>query len=67
MMFQLCVVGTQYRVRKTFCMFRAIGVVLVIWFLSTQFSDSFAALDDALTATFETLEASAVHSQQRLK
>jgi hypothetical protein len=44
-------------------MFRAIGVVLVLWYLSHTFNQSFLALDNMLTASFETIEAKAVASR----
>lgn len=37
-------------------MFRSIGTVLVIWYLSLLFAHSFRALDDALAASFRALE-----------
>ncbi len=45
-------------------MFRAVGVILILWYLSHTISQSFLALDRALTAVFGTLEASAVASQK---
>ncbi len=47
-------------------MFRAIGIVLVLWYLSHLFTSSFASLDSALSATFETMEAAAVASREQL-
>lgn len=48
-------------------MFRAVGVVIVLWYLSHQFTSSFAALDKALTATLETVEVAAETSREHLK
>lgn len=48
-------------------MFRAIGVVLILWYLSHQFSQSYHALDRALTATLETVEVAAETSREHLK
>ncbi len=47
-------------------MFQSIGVVIILWYLSHLFSSSFLALDDAMTATFKTLEATAVASRDAL-
>lgn len=40
-------------------MFKSIGMILVIWYLSSLFSASFDAADRAITATFNALEATA--------
>ncbi len=45
-------------------MLRAVGVILILWYLSHSFNQSFLALDRALKAVFETLEASAIASQK---
>ncbi len=45
-------------------MFRAFGVILILWYLSHTFTQSFFAFDKALTATFETLEAVARASRK---
>lgn len=47
-------------------MFRALGVVMVLWYLSAQFTQTFRALDNALSASLETLEATAVASQKKV-
>lgn len=47
-------------------MFRAIGLILVIWFLSTLFASSFTAFDKALTATFSVIETAALVREQEL-
>ncbi|MCD5381720.1 MAG: hypothetical protein LR017_00205 [Candidatus Pacebacteria bacterium] len=47
-------------------MFRAIGLILLLWYLSGQFQDSFVALDKAATASFNTIEAAATLSQQHM-
>jgi hypothetical protein len=54
------------RATTTTAMFRAIGVILILWYLSHLFSSSFSSLDGALTATFETMEAAAVASREHL-
>ncbi len=48
-------------------MFRAIGVVIILWYVSHLFAHSFLSLDSALSATFKTLEAAAVASQKRIE
>ncbi|HEX4799299.1 MAG TPA: hypothetical protein VFV22_02050 [Candidatus Paceibacterota bacterium] len=40
-------------------MFKSIGMILVIWYLSSLFSASFDAADRAISATFNALEATA--------
>lgn len=46
-------------------MFRSIGVVIVLMYLSSLFSQTFHAMDDAFTASFKTLETVAVSSQKQ--
>ena len=46
-------------------MFRAIGVVIVLWYLSSLFSQSFTSADSAFSATFHALESAAVASEAR--
>ncbi|MCA9364048.1 hypothetical protein KC727_02420 [Candidatus Kaiserbacteria bacterium] len=48
-------------------MFRAIGAILVIWYLSGLFAASFAALDSAVTTTLHTFEAALERSQTILR
>lgn len=48
-------------------MFRAIGVVIILYALSQFFSNSFSALDGALTETFAALQVAATVSQDELK
>ena len=48
-------------------MFRAIGAILLIWFLSHHFSSSFDAFDGALTATFEAIEMAAEASERQFE
>ncbi len=48
-------------------MFRAIGVVIVLWYASHLFAHAFTSLDSALSATFGTLEAAAVASRERIE
>lgn len=47
-------------------MFRAVGVVLILWYLSSLFSQSFSALDRTLTASLSALEATAIVSKERI-
>lgn len=48
-------------------MFRAVGIILVLWYLSHQFTASFAALDEALTASLKTIEVAAETSRTQLE
>jgi len=48
-------------------MFKAIGLVLLIWYLSTVFSSSFSAFDGSMTATFNTVESAAIVSQTQIE
>lgn len=41
-------------------MFRAIGFLIILWGVSLYFGSSIRALDQAATATFETVEVAAV-------
>lgn len=41
-------------------MFRAIGTVIVLWYVSSLFSASFESADRAISATFNALEATAL-------
>lgn len=54
-------------IRKFHTMFRAIGVVIILWYLSHQFTQSFVAFDHAGKAVFEAVEAAAVASQQKIE
>ncbi len=47
-------------------MFRSIGLVIVLWYISSLFSQTFSAMDNAFTASFNTLEAVAISSQKEL-
>ncbi len=47
-------------------MFRAIGFVIMLWYVSQLFSQSIVALDNAGKATFETIEAAAIVSRSNL-
>jgi len=49
-----------------FIMFKAFGVVIILWYLSTLFAQSFSAADSAISASFKTLEATAIVSQEKL-
>ena len=48
-------------------MLRAIGVVIILWYVSHIFTQSFSAADDAGKATFKALEAAAVASQKNFE
>jgi len=48
-------------------MFQAIGTVIIIWYLSHLFTESFSAFDYAGKAVFEAVEAAAVASRDTLK
>lgn len=48
-------------------MFRALGVILIVWYLSTLFTASFISLDRAATATFDAVEAAALHAKETLR
>jgi len=48
-------------------MFRAFGMILILWYLSHLFSQSFVALDKALTATFNTLGTAAAVSESQIQ
>lgn len=50
-----------------FHMFKAFGAVIILWYLSTLFAQSFSAADKAISASFQTLEAAALVSQKQLK
>ena len=40
-------------------MLQAIGVILILWYLGSQFNQSFQALDEAGSAVFEAIEVAA--------
>jgi hypothetical protein len=48
-------------------MFRSIGVVIVLWYLASLFSESFSAMDDALTASLHLVETTAERTEQELR
>ena len=48
-------------------MFRSIGVVIVLWYLSSLFSQSFSSADSAFSASFQALESAAVASEKRFE
>ncbi len=48
-------------------MFQAIGVVIIIWYLSHLFTQSFVAFDHTGKAVFEAVEAAAIASRDKLK
>lgn len=48
-------------------MFRAIGILIILWGLSHFFAASFAAFDTMLTALFQAAESAAQYSEQSLQ
>lgn len=48
-------------------MFKAIGVVLILWYLSSVFTQTFSALDDTMTASLQMVEAAALHSRYEIE
>ena len=48
-------------------MFRAIGILIILWGLSLHFGSSIRAFDRAATATLETVEVAALVSQDRMQ
>ncbi|HMA78660.1 MAG TPA: hypothetical protein VKP88_06035 [Candidatus Paceibacterota bacterium] len=48
-------------------MFRAIGILILLWGLSNLFSSSFTALDRAATESFRAIEVAAIVSQTELQ
>jgi hypothetical protein len=48
-------------------MFKAIGTVIVLWYLSQLFTQSFSSADKAISASFHTLEATALVSQKKIE
>lgn len=46
-------------------MFKAVGMIMVLWYLSSLFSQSFAALDSALVATLNALEAASISAEKQ--
>ena len=48
-------------------MFKSIGVVIVLYAVTQMMSGTFTAFENAVTATFETLEAAAVTSKLQIE
>ncbi len=48
-------------------MFKAIGTIMILWYLSHLFVHSFVSLDSALSETFITMEAAAVSARTQLE
>ncbi|MEZ4200092.1 MAG: hypothetical protein R3B69_00580 [Candidatus Paceibacterota bacterium] len=48
-------------------MFRAIGVLIVLWGLSLHFGSTMKAFDRAATASFNTIETAAILTEYRLQ
>jgi len=46
-------------------MFKAIGVVIILWYISSLFSQTFSSMDSAFSATFHTIEVAAVASEKQ--
>lgn len=48
-------------------MFRAIGVLIMLWGMSVLFQSAFIALDFAATETFKTVGAAAIETRHNLR
>ena len=48
-------------------MFRAIGIIVIIYAISVMLSDSFDAFDGAATAAFQAIESAAVVSKTEIE
>ncbi len=48
-------------------MFRAIGLVILIYFISVMLSDAFSSFERAAVATFDTIEAAALVSKTEIE
>ena len=46
-------------------MFKALGTVILLWYCSVLFSQTFRSADNALSASFQTLEVAAVAGQKQ--
>lgn len=46
--------------------YRALGLIIMLWALNNYFSDTFVALDNAATASLNTIEAVATKSSQQI-
>lgn len=46
-------------------MFRAIGVVILLWYISSLFGQTFSAMDTAGKEVFTAVEMAAVQSQEQ--
>ena len=57
----------EVQCRKLTPMFKAFGFVIVLWYLSLLFSQTFQSADSALSESFKTLEASAIKGQKQLQ
>lgn len=47
-------------------MMRALGFIIVLYAISNMMSEPFQAFEDALAATFQTVEVAAVVSQEQM-
>ncbi len=56
-----------FRVAIHVFMFRAIGVLIILWGFSQFFTASFAAFDQMLTSVFGAIETAAEHSETSLE
>lgn len=52
---------------KTSRMFRAIGFLIILWGISIYFGSSVRALNEAATATFNTVEVAALVSKSQIE
>jgi hypothetical protein len=48
-------------------MFKAIGVVIILWYVSHLFTQTFSSADSAFSESFETLEVAAVASRKHIE
>lgn len=46
--------------------FRALGLIIMLWALNNYFGDTFVALDNAATASLNTIEAVASKSTEQI-
>jgi hypothetical protein len=57
----------SYCVRIKRIMLRAIGLILILWYLSVLFTESFRAFDEATSATFNAIESAATVAERNFK
>jgi len=47
--------------------YRALGLIIALWALNNYFADTFIALDDAATASLNTIEVVAAQSTKQIE